>query len=172
MINRTRITQPAAPCGRVVFLAFARTGLNFPITPMVASCLMMRRAISAGLLALVSCHRAPAPLPALFTDVAGAWHRPYVRDPPPSAAPDPVPPAAIERIRAASYEGPGKLDARVYQLTSSAVALDVVQRWKPVPGTVFFCSGRFFVLVQWQTADRKALQEFVATLEKQFSARQ
>ena len=111
-------------------------------------------------------------MPDLFTDTAGAWHRTSVRELAPSSAPDSVPPAAIERIRAASYEGPGKLDARVYQLTSPAAALDVAQGWKPTPGTVFFCSGRFFVLIHWQTADRKALQEFVAMLEKKFPARQ
>jgi hypothetical protein len=111
-------------------------------------------------------------MPDIFTEVAGAWHRTSVGELPPSAAPDPVPPAGIERIRAASYEGPGKLFARVYQLTSPAVALDVVQRWRPAPDTVFFYNGRFFVLIQWQTANRKALQEFVATLEKKFPVRQ
>src|ERR1035437_815190 len=133
---------------------------------------MMRRAISSGLLALASCHRAPAPMPDVFTGTVGAWHRTSVRDPAPSLPPGPAPPAAIVRIRAASYEGPGKLDARVYQLTSPAVALDVVQCWRPAPDTVFFYNGRFFVLIQWQTADRKALHEFVATLEKKFPARQ
>jgi hypothetical protein len=111
-------------------------------------------------------------MPDIFTGVVGAWHRTSVSELQPSAAPDAVPPAAIERIRAASYEGPGKLDARVYQLTSSAAALDVVQRWRPAPDTVFFYNDRFFVLIQWQTADRKALQEFVGTLEKQFPVRQ
>src|ERR1035437_8367540 len=108
---------------------------------------MMRPAISAGLLALASGRRAPAPTPDIFTAGGGAWHRPSVSELP-AAAPGPVPPADIERTRAASYEGPGKLDARVYQLTSPAVALDVVQRWKPAPDTVFFYKDRFFVLVQ------------------------
>jgi len=61
---------------------------------------------------------------------------------------------------------------RVYQLTSPAAALDVVQRWRPAADTVFFYSDRFFVLIQWQTADRKALQEFVGALEKKFPAKQ
>src|ERR1039457_255034 len=123
-------------------------------------------------LALSACRRASAPMPEIFTEAWGVWHRTSAGELPPALEPDFVPRAAVERIRAASYEGPGKLDARLYQLTSPAVALDVVQRWKPVPGTVFFYSGRFFVLIRWQTADRKALQEFVATLEKKFSARQ
>jgi len=107
-------------------------------------------------------------MPDLFTETAGAWHRTGVRELPPSLPPDSLPPAAIERIRAASYEGPGKLDARVYQLTSPAAALDVAQRYRPAPDTVFFNSGRFFVLIHWQTADRQALHQFVCTLEKTF----
>ena len=134
----------------------------------------MRRSrfLLACALALGACRRAPAPMPDIFTEVVGAWHRTSAGELPPALEPDSVPRAAVERIRAASYEGPGKLDARLYQLTSPAVALDVVQRWKPVPGTVFFYSGRFFVLIRWQTADRKALREFVAALEKKFPARQ
>ena len=82
----------------------------------------------------------------------------------------PVPQAVIERRRAASYEGPGKLDARVYQLSTPAVALDVVQRWHPAPDTVCFYAGRFFVVVKWESAERRALQEFVSALEKKFAA--
>jgi hypothetical protein len=108
-------------------------------------------------------------MPDVLAEVVGAWHRTSVSELPASLARDAVPPADVVRIRTASYEGPGKLDARVYQLTSPGVALDVAQRWKPAPGTVFFYQDRFIVLVQWQTADRKALHEFVATLEKKFT---
>jgi hypothetical protein len=107
-------------------------------------------------------------MPDVFTEAVGAWHRTALSELPPSSPPDPVPPSAIERIRAASYEGPGKLDARVYQLTSPAVASDLAQRWTPAPDTVFFYADRFFVLVRWQTADRKAFHEFVGLLEKKF----
>ena len=130
------------------------------------------RFLLACALALASCRRAQAPLPDLFTESVGGWHRTSLKEPAPSAAPDAVPPSTIERIREAKYEGMGKLDARVYQLTSAAAALDLVQRWKPAADTVFFYNDRFFVLIQWQTADRKALQEFVGALEKKFPARQ
>jgi hypothetical protein len=116
------------------------------------------RILLACALVLGACRRAPAPMPEIFTEVVGAWHRTSIGELPPALEPDSVPRAAVERIRAASYEGPGKL------------ALDVVQRWKPAPGTVFFYSGRFFVLIRWQTADRKALREFVGALEKKFPA--
>jgi hypothetical protein len=132
---------------------------------------MMRLVISAAcVLALVSCRRDAAPMPDVFTETIGAWHRTSVGELPALAASGAVSPAVVERILTATYEGAGKLDARVYQLTSPAAALDVVQRWTPAPGTVFFYSGRFFVRIEWHTADRKALQEFVGILEKRFPA--
>ena len=73
--------------------------------------------------------------------------------------------------QAATYDGPGKLEARVYQLTSAAVALDLVQRWRPSADTVFFHQGRYFVVVKWQEAERKALQAFVHELEGRLSSK-
>lgn len=111
-------------------------------------------------------------MPDLFPENAGLWHRTSMRELTPAEAPDPVPPASIRRIRAASYEGAGKLDARVYQLSTSAVALDLVQRWQAAPDTVFFYADRFFVVVRWESAERKELQEFVSALEKRLNAKQ
>ena len=54
----------------------------------------------------------------------------------------------------------------MYELSSPGVGLDLVQRWRPSADTVFFYRGRYFVVVKWQQADRKALQEFVRELEK------
>jgi hypothetical protein len=107
-----------------------------------------------------------APMPDLFPQVvAGVWHRTALRDLPVSESPDPVPRNSVDRIQTASYEGPGKLEARVYQLTSSAVGLDMAQRWHPSADTVFFNQGRYFVVVKWQDAERPALQAFVRELE-------
>jgi hypothetical protein len=46
----------------------------------------------------------------------------------------------------------------------------VVQRWRSAPDTIFFYADRFFVVVHWQSAERKALQDFVATLQKKLPA--
>jgi hypothetical protein len=97
--------------------------------------------------------------------VAAVWHRTAFDRPPVSNAPDPVPRSALEQFQSATYEGPGKLDARVYVLASPAVALDLSQRWRPSADTVFFNLGRFFVVIEWQDADRKALQAFSADLQ-------
>jgi hypothetical protein len=71
----------------------------------------------------------------------------------------------VERLAVASYEGPGKLQARVYVLSSPAVGVDLAQRWRPSADTVFFYRDRYFVVVKWQSAERKALEEFVRELE-------
>ena len=53
--------------------------------------------------------------------------------------------------------------------SSPAVALDLTERWRPSPDTVFFANGRLFVVVQWHSADRKLLKEFLAGLEQRLA---
>ena len=124
-----------------------------------------RRIALAAPLLFIACARVE-PMPDLFPDaVAGVWRRTAIRDLPVSESPDPVPRTSVNRIQAASYEGPGKIEARVYELTSSAAGLDLAQRWRPSADTVFFNQGRYFAVVKWRDADRRALQAFVRELE-------
>jgi hypothetical protein len=126
---------------------------------------MTRRNWLLGTTLLAAC-RKPEPPPNLFTEtVAGVWHRTSLSSPSPSDAPDPVPRTSIDRIIGAEYQGPGKIQARLYQLSSPGVALELVQRWRPSADTVFFYQRNYFVVVKWQEADRKALQAFVHELE-------
>ena len=133
--------------------------------------LMSRRIWMWLALALGACGR-NAPLPAGFfpETVAHVWRRSAAWNLPVSEAPDPVPRTSVERLQTATYEGPGKLEARVYELSSPGVGLDLAQRWRPSADTVFFYRGQYFVVVKWQQADRKALQEFVRELEKRLPA--
>jgi len=133
--------------------------------------LMSRRNWMWLALALGAC-RSNAPLPTDFLPetVAHVWRRTAARNLAGSEAPDPVSRASIERLQVAVYEGPGKLEARVYELSSFEVGLDLAQRWRPSADTVFFNRGRYFVVVKWQQAERKALQEFVRELEKRLPA--
>ena len=63
-----------------------------------------------------------APPPDLFPPVvASVWHRTALQEMSASDAPEPVPRNTIDHLLTASYEGPGKLDARVYQLESAAI---------------------------------------------------
>ena len=186
----TSTTQPIAFCGRFAVLDFPPAGLYFAITAMVSprnraamqeSSLMTRKRIWPVLalaLGLAACGTKELQLAEVLPEtVAGddggravKWRRTAVRDLAAAGAPDAVPRKYIEAIRSASYEGPGRLEARAYRLISPDVALDVVQRWKPSMDTVFFYRGRFLVVVKWESANREALQEFVRELERRLGA--
>jgi hypothetical protein len=104
--------------------------------------------------------------PDLFPQTVSAWKRVSLEELPPASPPDPVSAKAIKRILAAAYQGPGALQARAYLLTSSAVALDLVQRWKSSGNSVFFYRDEFFIVVHWRDADRERIREFVREIEK------
>jgi hypothetical protein len=114
-------------------------------------------------LALAACGKKAEFPPDLFPETVGGWRRTATGDA--AGSPDPVPRTAVEQTRTATYEGPGHVEARVYQLTSASEGLDLAQRWRPSADTVFFNQGVYFVVVKWQSADRKALQDFVRVLE-------
>ena len=128
----------------------------------------LQKALAATLTlaALCGCAR-QAPVPDVFPETLGGWHRVEQHEVPAGQAPDAVH-GKIERILAASYEGPGKLEARVYVLPTPAEALDAAQKWPARADTVYFYRDRFFVVVAWQTAERKSLQPFVSALQGRF----
>jgi hypothetical protein len=117
-----------------------------------------------------ACARRETPVEVFPTSVAG-WNRTSLREIPTAQAPDPVPAANIRRIQAATYEGGGKLEARAYELTTQEIGLDLAQRWRPSADTVFFWAREYFVVVKWEQADRKALQEFTRAFEKRLNAK-
>lgn len=118
-------------------------------------------------LALTACRRADEPAgPALPETVAGGWRRTASRDVPPAEAPEPLAPKTVRRATSAGYEGPGKAEVTLWELNSSASALDAVQRWRPRPNTVFFYKDNLVVVVKWEGADRQAIGDFVRALEK------
>ncbi len=126
----------------------------------------------AGLLAMASaCRENTRPFTLLPESVAGGWRRTSLVQTPVDEARDPVPRNAVSRLETAQYEGPGKLEARVYELTSPEVGVTLSQRWRPSADTVFFSQGRYFVVVKWQQADRTALRDFVRELEQSIKRR-
>lgn len=171
----TRTTQANPPCGATGAFFFPFAGLNFAISAMVApdeaipmqeSRWMTRRTWALLALTLSGCRKDAELPPNLFPETAaGVWRRVELRDLPVSDSPDPLPRNEIERLREASYEGPGKLQARVYQLKSPEVGTELSQRWRPSADTVFLSQGPYFVVVKWQTANRPALQSFLRELE-------
>ena len=122
------------------------------------------------LLALCSCGERTPPRNLLPDTVAVVWRRTALENVPVGDAPDPVPRSSITFFQRGTYQGPGQIEVRIYRLTSSAVGLDLVQRWRPSADTVFFSQGEYFVVVKWQEAERTALHEFVRDLEKRLGS--
>jgi len=125
------------------------------------------KVLAAGACCLLAgCHSTVALPPNLFpAQAAGGWRLVVKRAVPVSEAPDPVPRNEIGQLQEGLYEGPGKLAARVYVLSSATVGQVLSQRWRPSADTVFFSRGRFFVVVKWQAAERQALESFIRELE-------
>jgi hypothetical protein len=136
---------------------------------MQESKLMTRRNWVWFALALAGCREQSAPIDVFPETVATVWRRSSVQELSLSEAPDPVPRTSVKRLETAVYDGPGKLEARAYELTSSAVGLDLVQRWRPSADTIFVNPGRFLLVVKWEKADRQALREFVSEMQKRLS---
>lgn len=112
-----------------------------------------RRILPALLLAGCAPQKPKIALPA---EIAG-WRLKATRELPPSAG--------AVRVIEGYYEGKGEVTVDLYQMKSSAAALDAVQKWRPSADTVFFYKDVYFVLVKWRSADRGALQEFIRALE-------
>ena len=173
-MRSTKIRHGSPAFGAAARADFALTSLSFAINPMVSSrfggivqesILMTRRAWVFLPFGLAACRRAGPP-PDLFPKAAaGGWRLSGLRTLSVSEAPDPVPRSFAARFQIATYEGPGKLEARAYELASPAAGLDLAQRWRPSSDTVFFARAQYFIVVKWQPADRQALRAFVRDLE-------
>ncbi len=132
-----------------------------------------RRGISAiaAVLSLVACG-APREMPVLFPSVvAEFWKLKESAALPPSSAPENVRRLGLKRAERATYDGAGTITADVYELTSSAAGLELVQTWRPAADTVFFYKETYFVLVKWERAEKPAVTAFVRALEKRLGER-
>lgn len=116
-----------------------------------------------------ACRRQPptadALLPALLAP-ATTWQRQQLREPPLESLPPEMPRASVRRIVEAIYSGPATVQVDLFDLVSSAAALDLAQKWRSAPNSVFFYKGNYFVLVKWQSFDRQQLTAFVRALER------
>ncbi len=93
----------------------------------------------------------------LPASVGGIWQRTSLRDIPP-------PRPGIVRAFEAGYAGAGNVTVDLYDTKN---AFEMVQHWREAPNTVFFYKDRYFVLVKWEQADRKALTALVRGLQKE-----
>ena len=125
---------------------------------------MTRRWRVAAAIARAACRKRRTP-DQLLPETSGAWKRGVVEEIA-AAGNDVIPAAGVRRTLQARYTGGGTVEVTLYELASSAAALDAVQRWRPAADTVFFYRDEFFVVLKFQSADRKLLQALVRDLDR------
>ena len=114
---------------------------------------------------LLSCGN-PKPAAFAFPSSAGPWKLKEVKDLPPAGAPEQARRLGLKRAQVAEYEGSGRLEAEVYELTSDAAALEMEQTWRPAADTVAFHQADYFAVIRWQNASRGDVSAFVLEMEK------
>jgi hypothetical protein len=117
---------------------------------------------------LAACARKP-PAPEFPATAAGEWHLKSTQALPAAAAPEFERQIGTRRWWKALYEGPGSATVEVYELTSSAGGLEMVQKWRPVADTVVWYTPQYFVVVRWHGGDRSMISALIRALEKQFA---
>jgi hypothetical protein len=129
---------------------------------------MDRRRWIAGAVLLGACARKNPP-PVFPATIAGAWQLKDSRSFPSASAPELVRKIGTRGWWSAAYQGPGSATVELYELTSSAGGLQMVQDWRPAADAVVWYTARYFVVVRWRNTDRAALGVFVRAVEKQFA---
>jgi hypothetical protein len=108
----------------------------------------------------------PLVLPQTLADV---WTLQSSQAKPAATAPEMVQAIGTRGWTAASYQGPGKVDLAIYQLTSEPGGLEMVQKWRPQANTVVFYTDRYFVVVKYDAADRAPVTALITSLQKRLS---
>jgi hypothetical protein len=129
---------------------------------------MGRRLWIVVIMLLAACAAKTQP-PAFPPTVAGAWQLKGSQSFPAASAPELIRKIGTRGWWSATYEGPGSATVELYELTSSAGGLQMVQEWRPVADTVVWYTPRYFVTVKWRNSDRSAISAFVRAIEKQFA---
>lgn len=101
--------------------------------------------------------------------VAAAWQLKGSEGFAPASAPELIRKIGTRGWWSAAYEGPGSASVEMYELTSSAGGLQMVQEWRPVADTVVWYTPHYLVMVKWHSSDRSAVSAFVRAIEKQFA---
>jgi hypothetical protein len=101
----------------------------------------------------------------LLPEALGAWKRTALADAPAPPPSDAIP-RGIKRVQKAAYAGAGKIDVTLYEMTSSGLAFEALQKWRPAAGTLFFQRDEFFVLIHYDSPDRAAVNAFVRDLDR------
>jgi hypothetical protein len=129
---------------------------------------MKRRWCLLLTIGLASCGSTPRPL-VLPQNLASVWRLQSSHAEPAATAPEMIRAIGTRGWTAATYQGPGKVDLAIYELTSEPGGLEMVQKWRPQANTVVFYTPRYFVAVKYDVPDRAPVNALITALQKLLS---
>jgi len=103
----------------------------------------------------------------VFPEAAGVWKLKAKRDLSATDAPESVRRLGLKRVQSGEYEGPGRISAQVYEMTSSSGAFESEQTWKAAANTVAFHKEQYFTVIHWEDSERTSVSAFVREMEKE-----
>jgi hypothetical protein len=121
-----------------------------------------------GFCLLAGCVR-KTPAPDFPATVAGGWHLKSTQTLTAATAPEFERQIGTRGWWKALYEGSGSATIEVYELTSSAGGLEMVQKWRAAADTVVWYTPQYFVVVRWHGGDRSMVSALIRAFEKQFA---
>jgi len=129
---------------------------------------MTRPGLLCALALLAGCGGSSPPSAPLFPSfVDPGWKLESVQAIDVASAPDVVRAVGLRAAWRASYAGPGRCEVTAFELSTSAAAFELVQKWRPQEGRVSTYSGTLFLVVESQQASQAELIRFAAGLETQ-----
>jgi hypothetical protein len=127
---------------------------------------MTRREWLILFVSAAGCRRpAPPPEDLLPTALRGGWERVEAVALPAEAAPELVRELGLRRAIRAVYRSRAELQVHVYEMTTTAAAFELLQKWRPAENTVYFHYLEYFVVTESDEVDREGLLEFSGFLE-------
>lgn len=126
----------------------------------------MRIGLAAILaLFLASCQSESRPF-AIPQMLEGGWRQASVSATVPSRQPEWMSRLGISKASTVRYDGSVEAEVDIYELRSSAAALECMQLWKRSPGESFLMKRNLFVVIRSTHPNREMVMDFSRALEK------
>ncbi|MBL8216158.1 MAG: hypothetical protein JNK87_35895 [Bryobacterales bacterium] len=98
--------------------------------------------------------------------ILGEWRRTAVENIPAEEHTQELKRMGIKRSRRAFYEKNGeRVDVSIYQYGASAAAFEMVQKWRPQPGSIATSKGTYFIVLSSKTAPATTLNAVASLVE-------
>ena len=123
--------------------------------------------LAVAAVAATSCGRGGDKGIAVPAALPGGWTRRSIEAVGLDQAPELARRLGAKRVTLARFDGPSPLVATYYTMGADSAAFELVQKWKPEPGEMFFSRGPIFVIVAAAGMDARSLRPIVDAVEKE-----